>query len=253
MNQNLILVVDDEPEICGEISGFLTRKGYRVVLAHNGNDAIELFQKQKPILVLTDYKMPGMNGIDLLRRIKSMQKEIHVVLISGAADSKTIVAAIKEDAFDFLMKPIDMKQLLAIVATAIEKTKEQISKDVLRQASYTLFSDMVDIGESMTVLYFNNDLDELTAEKYDAFIQKIINEQTAKKNMVFILNGVRYINNIGLNFLIEINKFIKRKGNSLYMCHLSPQVDVYLKSLGYLNYFNVESSLESLKEKIKLS
>ena len=66
MNENLILVVDDEPDICGEISGFLSGKGYHTVIAHNGKDALKMFRDQKPVLVLTDYKMPLMNGIDLL-------------------------------------------------------------------------------------------------------------------------------------------------------------------------------------------
>jgi anti-anti-sigma factor len=252
MNENLILVVDDEPDICGEISGFLSARGYQVIIAHNGNDAILLFKKQNPILVLTDYKMPGMNGIELLRRIKSINKEVHVVLISGAADTKTIVAAMKEEAFDFLMKPIDLSHLVEIVTTAISKTLAWISKDTMRRVSFSLISEVVEIGDTITVLYFNNDLDELTSGKYEGFIQKMINERSSKKNLVFILKAVKYINNIGLNFLIKINDFIKNKGYRLHLCSLSPQVDLYLRSLGYLDYFNVDNSLESLSEKIHL-
>src|SRR5271157_820343 len=122
MNEKLILIVDDEPEICEEISGFLSHKGYPTIVAHNGRDGIKLFNEQKPILVLTDYKMPVMNGIELLKRVKIIDNDIHVVLISGAADGKIIVEAMKENAFDFLSKPIDLNSLMLVITIAIGKT-----------------------------------------------------------------------------------------------------------------------------------
>ncbi len=253
MNERLILVVDDEPDICGEVSGFLSAKGYQVIIAHNGKDAIKLFTQHKPILVLSDYKMPVMNGIELLKSIKSINKDIHVVLISGAAESKTIVEAMTEDAFDFLLKPIDLKNLLDIVTSAIAKTQARFMQENVRRVGMTFVSEITEVENCATILYFSNDLDEYTAPKYDTYIKKIINERVAKNNVVFYLKNVKYINNIGLNLLINLNDFMKDKGYTLYLCNPSSQVDFYLRSLGYLNYFNVDNSVESIVERIRLA
>ena len=252
MNERLILIVDDEPDICGEISGYLSAKGYQVIVAHNGGDAVKLFGQHKPILVLSDYKMPVMNGIELLRSIKSINKDIHVVLMSGAADGKTIVDAMKENAFDFLLKPVDLGNLLSVVNTAILKTQSKLAQDSMRKVSMNFISEVTEIDDDVMVLYFSSDLDESTSSKYDTYVKKLINERTAKKNLIFFLKNVKYINNIGLNLLISLSDYMKEKGYALYLCGLSQQVDFYLRSLGYLNYFNVDNSVESIVDRIRL-
>ena len=250
MNERLILIVDDEPDICGEISGYLSTKGYQVIVAHNGKDGVRLFMQHRPILVLSDYKMPIMNGVELLKSIKAINNDIHVVLMSGAADGKTIVEAMKEDAFDFLVKPIDLNNLLSVIGSAISKTLSKQAQDSVRRVSMTFISEVTEVDENIMVLYFSSDLDENTSSKYDTYIKKLITEKTAKKNLIFVLKGVRYINNIGLNLLINLNDFMKEKGYTLFLCSLSQQVDFYLRSLGYLNYFNVDNSVESIVERI---
>lgn len=252
MNQSLILVVDDEPDICVEISGYLSAKGYQVIIAYNGGDAVKLFTKQKPILVISDYKMPVMNGIELLKSIKSIDRNIHVVLVSGAADTRTIVEAMKEDAFDFLLKPIDLNHMLQIIKTAISKTQSLLAKEAMRRTSFSLVSEVTEIGDEITALYFSNDLDEITSGKFEAYVQKMIRENACKKHIVFMLNSVKYINNIGLNFLLKINDFVNGKGYVLHLNSLSQQVDFYLRSLGYLDYFNVDDSLANLQERLRL-
>jgi anti-anti-sigma factor len=252
MNENLILVVDDEPEICGEISGFLSAKGYQVMIAHNGKDAVKMFNQHGPVLILSDYKMPVMNGIDLLKVIKGINKDIHVVLISGAADGKTIVEGMREHAFDFLLKPIDLNQLLDICKTAIEKTLLNRKHDTMRRDSGGLISDVSHIEDHITLLYFSGDLDEYNTTRYENYIKKLFDEKIAKKNIVFMLKNVKYINNIGLNFLIAVNDSIQQKGHYLHLCGLSQHIEFYLRSLGYLNYFNIHNSIEILKERIHL-
>lgn len=252
MNERLILIVDDEPDICGEISGFLSAKGYQVIVAHNGKDAIKLFKEHKPILVISDYKMPVMNGVDLLKSLKFINKDVHVVLMSGAADGKTIVEAMKEDAFDFLIKPIDLQNLITIISAAISRTQSELARDSVRKVSMSFISEVAEVGDDIMVLYFSSDLDENTASKYDTYIKKLINERTAKKNLVFFMKNVKYINNVGLNLLISLNDFMKEKGYTLFLCGLSQQVDFYLRSLGYLNYFNFDNSIESIVERVRM-
>ena len=80
-----------------------------------------LVRGQKPIVVITDYRMPGMDGLELLREIKAFDPNIQVILISGHADMKTAVRALKEAAFDFQNKPLVIKDLLAAVDQAAER------------------------------------------------------------------------------------------------------------------------------------
>jgi anti-anti-sigma factor len=251
MNEKLILFADDEPDICDEISGYLTAKGYKVIVAHNGRDAVSLFKKQMPVLVLTDYRMPGMDGLELLRAVKSIKKEIHVVLISGAADMKTIVEAIKNDAFDFLLKPVDLNQLLEIVRIAIAKTLAKMVQDSVRRASVNFIHEIVDIGDEVTVLYLAEDLDEYSASKYELYIKKLVDERSVKKNVVLFLKNVRYINNMGLNFLIRLDGVLKQRGYALYLCEPSQVVDNYLRSLGYLDYFAVDHSVDNIVDRVR--
>jgi anti-anti-sigma factor len=252
MNEKLILVVDDEPDICGELSGFLSSKGFQVIIAHNGKDGSKLFKQHQPILVLSDYKMPVMNGIEMLKEIKALNKDIHVVLISGAADGKTIVEAMKEDAFDFIPKPIDLNELIKVVSAAIKKTLTKLAQDSVRRVSVNLVHDVASIGEDITVLYFNEDMDEYSVNKYDTYIKNLLNERSVKKNLVLFMKSVKYINNMGLNYLINLNDYLKQKGFNLFLCGLSQQVDFYFRNLGYLDYFNIDSTVENIAERVKM-
>ncbi len=251
MNEKLILVVDDELEICNEINGYLTAKGYKVVCANDGKEGIKMFQQHQPILVLTDYKMPVMNGIELLKAVKSANKEIHVILISGAADTKIIVEAMKDDAFDFLLKPVDLPHLLDIVKTAIDKTKAVLSQEKVRRTSVNFIRNIMDMGEDITALYFATDLDEHTVNKYEVSIKQLLEQQSLKKNLVLVLKHVRYINNIGLDFLINLKELVKKRGHSLFLCDLSQPVDFYLRSLGYIDYFVVGNTVEQVAEMVR--
>jgi CheY-like chemotaxis protein len=69
MEKKLILVVDDEYDICSELESFLTIKGYEVIIAQNGKEALSLYKKKKPDIVLSDYRMPLMNGFELMLKI----------------------------------------------------------------------------------------------------------------------------------------------------------------------------------------
>jgi len=252
MNEKLILVVDDEPDICSEISGFLSHKGYQVIIAHNGKDGLKLFKQHQPVLVLSDYKMPVMNGIELLKGIKSISKNIHVILISGAADSRTIVEAMKEQAFDFIPKPVDLNDLMKIVTTAIEKTLAKHSQESLRLGARNLVGEVSHVGDNISVFYMIEDMDEHSALRYDTYFKKIISDHVLTKNVVLFLKNVKYINNMGLNFLISLNDQLIKRESRLYLCALSQQVDFYLRSLGYLDYFKVEANVNNIVEHIQM-
>jgi len=116
-----ILVVDDEKEICTVLSDNLSQEGYRVLTAYNGKKALELVKKEKPDLVLLDIRMPEMDGIEVLRRIKKMKKEIVVIMLTAYGTLETARKAMKLGAYDYITKPFDLFSLKSIVKEGLKK------------------------------------------------------------------------------------------------------------------------------------
>ena len=115
MKKNRILVVDDDHAMRLALSESLESCGYDIVAAENGSEAVELFRKGKFDLVVTDMKMPGMTGIEVLRGVKKLSPEIPVILITAYGTVGTAVEAMKEGAAEFIMKPFSLDDLEAVV------------------------------------------------------------------------------------------------------------------------------------------
>jgi len=120
MANESILVIDDEQGILESLKKTLEYEGYQVSLADNGKLGIERFREKSPDLILLDIKMPGMDGIDVLKEIRTIDSSAFVLIVSGHGTIKTAVDAIKFGAFDFLEKPLDQEILLLRVKTALQ-------------------------------------------------------------------------------------------------------------------------------------
>ena len=110
-----ILIVDDEKDFCTILSDSLSQDKYRVVTAFNGKTGLELAKKERPDLMLLDIKMPGMDGIEVLRKIKKMKKEIVVIMFTGYGTLETAREAMKLGAYDYVTKPVDLFLLKSLV------------------------------------------------------------------------------------------------------------------------------------------
>ena len=106
-----ILLVDDEEGIRKVLSISLTDIGYRVLASENGEEALKLFKEMQPQIVLTDIKMPGMDGIELLKKIKAESPDTEVIMITGHGDMELAIQSLKFDATDFITKPINDEPL----------------------------------------------------------------------------------------------------------------------------------------------
>ena len=120
-----ILLVDDEPDIRDVLSLSLSDMGYRVYEAENGNQALRIFRDVQPSMVMTDIKMPGMDGIQTLRKIKMTYPLVEVILLTGHGTTETAIEGMKLGAFDYLLKPADFNELTTILAGAKKKKAEQ--------------------------------------------------------------------------------------------------------------------------------
>jgi len=121
--EDKILLVDDEADIREVLSLALSDMGYRVLEAENGLQALEIFSDVRPALVLTDIKMPGMDGIELLKRIKHENPETEVIMITGHGDMDLAVRSLKNEATDFITKPINVDAL----EIAVQRARDRIT------------------------------------------------------------------------------------------------------------------------------
>lgn len=116
-----ILVIDDEKTIRGTLKDILEFEKHKVTLAENGKAGLEEIENGEFDLIFSDIKMPEMDGIELLTKIKEMDIETPVVMISGHGNIETAVECIKIGAFDFVEKPIDLNRLLIVLRNALDK------------------------------------------------------------------------------------------------------------------------------------
>jgi len=106
-----ILLVDDEEDIREILGISLADMGYEVLTAENGADGLRIFNEAQPSIVLTDIKMPGMDGIELLQKIKQEASETEVIMITGHGDMTLAVKSFRDNATDFITKPISVDAL----------------------------------------------------------------------------------------------------------------------------------------------
>jgi len=143
-----ILVVDDEAKMRRVLQLFFEESGYLVAQAENGEKALDQIDDFNPDLVICDIRMPRLNGIELLRRAKSLATDLPVILMTAYGEVKTAVEAMKLGAENYITKPLDMEELRILVARAIEKRsliKENIQ---LRAELDSRFSAVNFIGPS---------------------------------------------------------------------------------------------------------
>jgi PAS domain S-box-containing protein len=130
---NKILLIDDEPDIVRVLGISLKADGYEVIPALSGAEGLEAFAKDKPEIVITDIKMPGMDGIEVLEKIKILDPNTEVIIITGHGDIDNTIEALKYGASDFISKPVRDDAL----SIALKRAKEKL--DIKRQLKeYTI-------------------------------------------------------------------------------------------------------------------
>jgi len=116
-----ILVVDDDIPVCKSISSALKAEGHIVDMAYSGEEALKKEPEKKYAVMVIDLMMPGLDGIELIEKVKKRNSDITLIMITGYPSIKKAVQSIKLGAFDFLPKPFTPDELLSIVSRALEK------------------------------------------------------------------------------------------------------------------------------------
>ena len=124
-----VLLVDDEIEFVETFSERLELRDLEISKAFNGEEALQVLETNRTIeLVILDVKMPGMDGIETLVEIKKRYPLVEVIMLSGHADVESAIDGMKQGAFDYLMKPCDIDQMIAKVTEAAAKKRQHEEK-----------------------------------------------------------------------------------------------------------------------------
>ena len=146
-----VLIVDDERTLARAIKAFLAESGYEAEVAGDGEQALGLLESLRPDVVFSDVRLPGMTGIELLRRIREFDAAIPVVIMTAYGTIEGAVEAVKLGAFDYLKKPVDLEELklLADRARETSQLKQELSYYRSRAAQQVRFGEV--IGQSPAI------------------------------------------------------------------------------------------------------
>ncbi|MDA8424426.1 MAG: sigma-54 dependent transcriptional regulator [Nitrospiraceae bacterium] len=123
MSGETILIVDDEESVRKSLADVMKDEGYEVVTASSGREGIDVLAETQPSLALLDIAMPGMDGIETLRRIRELRPDLPVIMVSGHGTIETAVKTTKMGAYDFIVKPPELQHLTLVVKHGIEETR----------------------------------------------------------------------------------------------------------------------------------
>lgn len=153
-----ILVIDDERAIRNTLKEILGDEGYEVDVAEDGAAALAMVRNEKYGVIFCDIKMPGMDGLEVLSKLTEMGVEAAIVMISGHGDIATAVECIKDGAFDFIEKPLDLNRLLITLKNAGERTS--LVKEA-RNLKKIIYGSVEMIGESAPMMHIREMIDKV--------------------------------------------------------------------------------------------
>jgi two-component system response regulator AtoC len=150
-----ILIVDDEPVLCNSLKIGLEDEGYHVQIANTGEEAMEELPGFDPGVILLDLRLPGMDGIQVLKKIRDLNQGTHTIMITAYGDTQTTVEAIKLGAYDFINKPFELEELKELIRNALEKEtlKQEVEYLRYRQQKFDRYGDLVGSSPQMTEVY----------------------------------------------------------------------------------------------------
>ncbi len=150
-----VLIVDDEKGVRDSLQLVLEYEGYSVLKAAAGEEGLDKVEAEEPHVILLDVKMPGLDGIEVLERLRPNESGRTVVMISGHADIATAVDATRKGAFDFLEKPLDQEKVLLTVRNAMNRARLERQNLLLRdqvEERYTMIAESAAMQEVLTAL-----------------------------------------------------------------------------------------------------
>lgn len=138
MSKAQILIVDDEPNILEFLKVNIELSGYSVLTASNGTDVMEIIKRECPAIILSDIRLPDVDGIELMKRAKELCKDVHVILITAYQDMATTIKAMQAGAFDYIPKPINIDEIDVAIKKALQ---DKYLNERLEELSHEVYGD----------------------------------------------------------------------------------------------------------------
>ncbi len=140
-----ILLIEDEPVILELLAEGLRKKGYEVLLARDGIEGFQTYEREKPDVVLTDIVLPGMKGTEVLRQIKGEDPEAKVIVMTGCGSEETAIEALRGGAINYLKKPIALRELYEIIEKATRIQDSEINREfVVEESKRIVMGNQID-------------------------------------------------------------------------------------------------------------
>ncbi len=166
-----ILIVDDELSVRDSLR-MIFKKDFQVIAATNGQEALEKVESEEPDLILLDILMPGMDGVEMLRKVRETHPSTPVIMVTATKTVRTAVEAMKLGAYDYITKPFDVEEMRLIVGRALESRELKLENRRLQ-------------GEVESLYHFDNIIGK-SKEMRDIFLTI---QQIAEKNSTVLING----------------------------------------------------------------
>ncbi len=184
-----VLVIDDDAYIRSSIGKCLIARGHTVIEAADGEKGVEVVESQAVDIVITDVKMPGMDGFEVVRRVRSVAPETEVIVITGVKESENAFRALREGAFDFFTKPFKVEELLAAIQRTVryqalrkEKDRVQARLDRMEAQERERSGLSALIGESEAVVRMKAQIQQVAATDHTTVL--IVGETGTGKELV---------------------------------------------------------------------
>lgn len=155
-----LVIIDDDPKVSWVLTQGL-EKGYEILYARDGQEGLKLVSQVKPELILLDIKMPGLSGLEVLEKIKALDQQSNVIMLSGHGDTKNVVESIKKGASEFINKPFDVKEVEIHLQSALEKTRLKNELHHLKQELQAKSEPEALVGDAPVMLQIKNVIEQV--------------------------------------------------------------------------------------------
>jgi len=238
-----ILIIDDEQESCGLLSHYLKRRGFEVEIAFDGAEGLEKVKGNLPDLVLCDISMPGLNGMEVLKRIKEYNPRIIVIMLTGFGTLESAIECLKLGAYDHIAKPVELEKLLVLLKEALSMNSKNLKKKIL------IVDDEPRLVESIAVRLKASGYEVLTAPDGVSGINKFKEEPPDLVILDIMMPGLS-----GLDVLKELKQLNSSLPVIMLTAYGTPQSAIEALHLGAYDHlskpFNTATLLEMIKKAI---
>ncbi len=231
-----ILVIDDEKPTLMMFRLTLAAYGFEVLTAENGQEGLEVFSRERPRIVLTDIKMPGMSGIEVLKQVKAIDPATEVIVITGHGDMDLAIQALNLDATDFINKPIQRHLLEQAIRRAQERR---------RMASEQATEMALQPDEQAAVIVIQGTITAKAEARFQALFQEALALNKPRIVLLFLENAA--INGAGIAILTQLLLESQKQGRHVVVAELSENLRKVFEIVGLSKIVPVVDSLEKAR------